>query len=271
MIFIIMRVFYLFILCLLPSLVYGFIIYVSAPYKTISFKKGINYLLGGSAGTVFLLMFLNSFPYWSGISTLVFNPNTDPLEYLHFKNFIEIALLEESLKFSVFILVTKINYKKETHHPNGIMFYACMVSLGFAFIENITYGINSNNPENVLLWRSITSVIGHMIFGLFMGYWISVGKLGVRLRNRSLLDIIVLKNTRIREKFFGFIALISATIIHGMYDLELDINGPKGIVTIYIILLTLSSLCFLCSIHVNKLHVDRNPKKKNTKTKKEEK
>jgi RsiW-degrading membrane proteinase PrsW (M82 family) len=271
MIFIIMRVFYLFILCLLPSLIYSFIIYVSAPYKTISFKKGINYLLGGSAGTVFLLMFLNSFPYWSGMSALIFNPITDPLEYLHFKNFIEIALLEESLKFLVFILVTKINYNKETDHPIGIMFYACMVSLGFAFIENIIYGINSKNPENVLIWRSITSVIGHMIFGLFMGYWIAIGKLGIRLRNRSLLDILVLKNTQVRQKFFGFIALISATIIHGMYDLELDINGEKGIVTIYIILLTLSFLCFLSSIHVNNLYIHRNGQKKKTKTKSKEK
>ena len=262
-----MRVFYLFILCLLPSLIYSFIIYISAPYKTISFKKGLNYLLGGSAGTVFLLMFLNSFPYWSGISNLFFNPVTDPLEFFHFRNFIEIALLEESLKFSVFLLVTKLNYKKDKDHPIGIMFYACMVSLGFAFIENIIYGINSTNPENVLLWRSITSVIGHMVFGLFMGYWIAVGKLGVRLRNRSLLDIVVLKNLKIRQKFFGGIALISATIIHGMYDLELDINGDKGIVTIYMILITMMLLCFICSIHLNNLYTERNAKKKKTKTK----
>jgi len=263
-----MRVFYLFILCLLPSLIYSFIIYVSAPYKTISFKKGLNYLLGGSVGTVFLLMFLNSFPYWSGISGLLFDPKISPFEYLHAKNFIEVALLEESLKFTVFIIVTKINYKNDFDHPNGIMFYACMVSLGFAFIENIIYGLTVNNPENVLLWRAITSVIGHMIFGLFMGYWIAVGKLGIRLRNRSLLDIIILKNSEIRQKFFGFIALISATIIHGMYDLELSLNGERGIVTIYIILLTFSFLCFLCSIHVNNLYIDRNAKKKKNKIKK---
>lgn len=272
MIFIIMGVIYLLILCTLPSLIYSFIIYVSAPYKTISFKKGLNYLLGGSIATVFLLMFMDSFPYWSGISYKAFNPILEPLEFLHFKNFIEIALLEETLKLSAFLFITNTKYKNTNDHPIGTMFYACMTSLGFAIVENVIYGINSNDPENVLMWRSITSVIGHMVFGLFMGYWIAVGRLGIRLRNRSLLDILVLKNVEIRNKFFGAIALITATIMHGMYDLELSINGDKGIVTIYIILLTMLFLSFFCSLHVNNLHIEgikNNGKKKKNKAKKD--
>lgn len=272
MIFIIMGVIYLLILCTLPSLIYSFIIYVSAPYKTISFKKGLNYLLGGSIATVFLLMFMNSFPYWSGISYKVFNPILEPLEFLHFKNFIEIALLEETLKFSAFLFITKSSYKDSHDHPIGTMFYTCMTSLGFAIVENVLYGVNSDDPENILMWRSVTSVIGHMVFGLFMGYWIAVGRLGIRLRNRSLLDILVLKNIEIRNKFFGAIAVITATIIHGMYDLELSINGDKGIVTIYIILLTLLFLSFFCSLHVNNLYIEgikNNGKKKKNKAKKD--
>ena len=189
--------------------------------------------------------------------------------FLHFKNFIQIAFIEELSKFVAFLIIEKHRRKKGklNDHPLATMFYVGMVSLGFAIVENVHYGVRAVDPTTTIMWRSITAVIGHTVFGLFMGYWIVIGRVGGRLNNRSLLDILVLKKEKIRMVIFSFIGLFVATVLHGIYDLHLDMNGYYGLTTLYMLLIFSLVGIFWCFINVNNLHIKKLNTEKNGKKK----
>lgn len=247
------------VLSLLPAIIYSFIIYVTVPYKTINLKTGLFYLFGGFLSVGLLLYFFNLFPGWNKLADYVSDPQFYPLHYLHFQNFIQIGFIEELAKLGTFFLLERYrnNQEKRSDHPLGVMFYVGMVSLGFAVIENITYGMRSPDPTDTILWRSVTAVIGHMVFGLFMGYWIAIGRVGTRLKNRSLFDIIILQADKLRRRIFIVIGLAAATILHGIYDLHISLNGQAGITTLYMLLIMSLLGVFWCFKNLNKAYKDK--------------
>src|SRR5690606_29054899 len=115
---------------------------------------------------------------------------------------VQVAAMEEFSKLVIFLIIEKYRRKSGNvkDHPLATMFYMTMVSLGFAVIENIHYG--SMYGEGILYWRAITAVIAHMVFGLFMGYWIAMGRMGTRFYDRSLFDIVVNKRKRLRNTIY---------------------------------------------------------------------
>jgi len=247
------------LLSLLPAIIYSFIIYITVPYKTINIKTGLFYLVGGFLSVGLLLYFFNLFPVWTNLAEYVSDPLLYPLHYLHFKNFIEIGFIEELSKVTTFFILERYrnNKKKCKDHPLGTMFYVGMISLGFAVIENIQYGMRSPDPTDTILWRSVTAVIGHMVFGLFMGYWIALGRLKPRLKNRSMFDIIILTADKLKRRFFIIIGLLAATITHGIYDLHLSIHGQSGITTLYMFLIMCLLGSFWCFKNIHKLYQDK--------------
>ena len=247
------------VLSFLPAILYSFIIYVTTPYKTINIKTGLFYLVGGFLSVGLLLYFFRVFPAWTDLAGYVSDPNLYPLEYFHVQNFIQVGLIEELAKLGTFFLLERYrnNQEKRNDNPLAIMFYVGMVSLGFAIIENIQYALNSPAPTDTLMWRSITAVIGHMVFGMFMGYWITIGRLKPRLKNRSLFDIIILKSDKLKRRLFIFIGLGAATILHGIYDLHLTINGQAGITTLYMLLIMSVLGVAWCFNNVYKLYKNR--------------
>ena len=96
-----------------------------------------------------------------------------------------------------------------------------------------------------------------MVFGMFMGYWISLGRLGPRIKNRSILDVIILKKEKFRRRLFTFIGLGAATILHGIYDLHLSIHGNAGISTLYMLLIMSLLGVFWCFKNINKVYQDK--------------
>tara|TARA_R110002126_G_scaffold82497_10_gene202234 strand:- start:7304 stop:8230 length:927 start_codon:yes stop_codon:yes gene_type:complete len=247
------------ILSLVPALIYAIIIFSVVPHNAITPKIGLHYLCGGALSVVLLLSFFGIAPFWGGISQSVFVPRLKPLEFLHFKNFIEIAFIEELSKFLVFLIIEKRRRKKGklNDHPLATMFYVGMVSLGFAIVENVHYGLSVVDPTTTIMWRSITAVIGHIVFGLFMGYWIVIGRIGGRVKNRSLLDIMVLNKENVRRDIFSFIGVFVAIVLHGVYDLHIDMNGHKGLTTLYMLLIFSLVGIFWCFINVNNLHIKK--------------
>lgn len=230
--------FHILLLSFLPALIYSLIIYFTVPYKKIHLSTSMMYLFIGFLSVGFLRYFWIAIPEWKEIALKLSGENPDPFVYYHNYFFIQVGFAEELAKLAVFLVIDK--YRRSTmevkDHPLATMFYMGMVSLGFSVVENVQYGMYSPNPEATLYWRSFTAVIAHMVFGLFMGYWIALGRLGARLYDRSLLDILVIKRKRIRNTVFTLIGLMAATIVHGIYDLHIQFNSAEGITVTYILL-----------------------------------
>jgi RsiW-degrading membrane proteinase PrsW (M82 family) len=229
------------LLSMLPALLYGFIIYITVPYKTIRFRDALPYIIVGLGSVGLLRYFWMFYPEWENVATSLVGggPNENPFGFYHAFYFIQVSLIEELAKLSVFLLYEKYRNRnqKVEDHPIAIMFHVGLISLGFSIVENIQYGMMSAFPMDTLWWRGLTAVIGHMVFGLFMGYWIAIGRMGPRLYDRSLLDIFMNKSKVLRNIVFTFIGLLSAVILHGVYDLHIEVNGPKGITGIYMLLI----------------------------------
>lgn len=127
-----------------------------------------------------------------------------------FDAFVVAGFTEETFKFLVlYILIWKS--KEYNERFDGIV-YAVFVSLGFAMIENIKYVYNYG--ETVALSRAFLAVPAHALFGVTMGYYLSLSKFSL--------------NKFTKRTYFSY-ALIFPIILHGSYDFILMANEPLGI------------------------------------------
>lgn len=245
------------IFSMLPALLYSYIIYFTVPYKTIKFNDAFPYIIVGFMSVGLLKYFWVIYPDWQNIATnLIENPKENPIGFFHALYFIQVAFIEELSKLGVFLLYER--YRRKTQevkdHPIATMFHVGLIAVGFAIVENVQYGLMSPFPMDTLWWRSITAVIGHMVFGLFMGYWIAMGRMGPRLYDRSLLDITINKNKQLRNIIFTIIGFSAAVILHGIYDLHIEANGPNGITGLYMLLIMSLLGAYWCFKNLNKLY-----------------
>ena len=129
---------------------------------------------------------------------------------LAYRAFVGVALVEEFFKWLVVILFA---YRRpEFDEPLDGIVYCVFSALGFAAVENIMYVVgNYAVSPNIALYRGILSVPGHALFGVSMGYFMSLAKyatdraVSARYMRRSLLVPI----------FF-----------HGVYDFMLFVQTP---------------------------------------------
>jgi RsiW-degrading membrane proteinase PrsW (M82 family) len=194
----------------IPPLFYAFIIYLTSPYKSISFKTGIQYMLAGFSSVLLISVLVTIFPTWDK-------------SVMDFQNmFFFVAPREELSKLIAFFVVEMFRrYLKPNDHPIGTMFYMCMVGLGFAMYENIQY-IHMYG-EQVLGIRMVTATIAHMLFGIFMGYWISLGRINTgKYGNRSVLGVLMSQNPKLKQGIYIFIGWLSAVCYHGLWNYNLS-------------------------------------------------
>ena len=126
--------------------------------------------------------------------------------------FIGIALIEELSKW---IFVYKISYNNEEFDEfYDILLYSAFVALGFAGFENIFY-VLENGIYNGFT-RAITSVPGHVFFGIFMGYYLGLAKLN-SLNGRSE-----------QSKKNIILSIIIPIILHGLFDYLLYATSISG-------------------------------------------
>jgi len=195
-------------LTMLP-LCYAMIIYLTSPYGTIGIKRGFNHILGGiSSVLVVMLIFL--------VTPDIKN------DYSPFVNaFFIIGPREELSKLVVFLILGRISRRKN-EHPMATMFYVGMIGLGFAVVENVQYvGMYG---ESILGIRLFTATIAHMLFGMFMGYWLAKGNLDNGLGNRSVFGVIVHRDPKIKGLIYTFIGLLAAIGYHGLWNYNLMIS-----------------------------------------------
>ena len=123
------------------------------------------------------------------------------------KAFFVVALTEE---FSKYVIVRYYAQPKNAfNEPFDGIVYAVMVSLGFAFTENIMYVFQGG--FEVALLRAFTAVPAHATFGILMGYFMGKAKFNGK---------------RIADNLIG---LLLAILFHGAYDFFLFIEFVPGI------------------------------------------
>lgn len=217
----------------MPAVLYSLIIYFNAPENSIKKKTSITYLYTGLLSTTIMTFVFLLFPnirkelfnnyigkmLMEGIEVDVYIRTTTTLIFM---TFVQIALFEEMCKYIALKLndYSRGKRKKDLDSPYAIMFYCALISAAFAIMESINYAHRTMagefgllvTPKEILFLRSFTSVVMHMVCGLFMGYFIALSK------GKSLLQKISL-NT------FG---ILIASIAHGIYDFMLMRPGSES-------------------------------------------
>ena len=123
------------------------------------------------------------------------------------KAFFVVALVEE---FSKYIIVRYYcQRKKAFNEPFDGIVYAVMVSMGFAFTENLLYVFDGG--ISTAITRAFTAVPAHATFGIIMGYFMGLAKFS---------------NSKWK---FNLAGLLFATIFHGTYDFFLFLDFIPGI------------------------------------------
>lgn len=223
-----------FIFTFLPALVYACIVYLSAPYKSINFRFSQLYFMLGLVSAMVTSWVLWIFPHWQDP---MLTQNIFVSQFV--LAFIQIALLEEGVKYLMFRVSERYRIKK--CHPGGLMFYCMSVSAGFAVLENMMYLQIYGN--DVLVVRAFSAIILHMLTGLMMGYFITIGK----MRSTSVWG---------RLKF-GMLGLLTATFYHGIYDYNIFLSQfGLGIENMYM-LLPGAAITFLMWGHLMKKYLKK--------------
>ncbi|MDE0562780.1 MULTISPECIES: glutamic-type intramembrane protease PrsW [unclassified Exiguobacterium] len=136
--------------------------------------------------------------------------------------YVTTALLEEFFKWFM-IYYTIYIHKVFDDYYDGIL-YAVACSLGFATLENFLYLWVYDSLE-IAIWRAILPVSGHALFAVVMGYCLGRAKHSAR------------------ERVWLFMAIFSATVIHGTFDLILILEpNHKLPAVLYIVILWMVAL-----------------------------
>ena len=133
--------------------------------------------------------------------------------------FIGVAMVEE---FSKWLMTYVVGYNNREFDElyDGIV-YAIFVSLGFAFIENILYVVNTSSVNTALL-RAVSAVPSHACDAIFMGYYLSLAKQYSIRKNKE------------KEKKNIMLSLLVPMVLHGIYDFCL-MSGQTLLVTVFLV------------------------------------
>ena len=126
----------------------------------------------------------------------------------------EIGFIEETVKY-IFLNIIIYRNKNYNYEYDGIV-YSTAISLGFALLEGINYGIGSNIFTTII--RGVLTTPMHVVYGVFMGYYLSKSK----------------KNISSRSLYYRYIGLFIPIIIHGTSDYLLSTLNQSNLL-IYII------------------------------------
>lgn len=262
----------LFLMCIFPVVLYSLIIFANSPSFSIRLKASFTYLYIGLLSITLLQFIFFIFPHIQDklftieessleIMGEQFKIVTDTLNGLFIFAFIQIGLVEELSKWLALKCVDYFRGKrrKSLDHPYAIMFYSSLVAAAFSIVENIQYAqrviygeFGAVDAQDILTVRAVTSVIIHMICGLFMGYYIALGK----------------GKSKVKKILYNIIGIGAAAITHGIYDFNLmkpnsdnDYYNVFGFFTIHIssfvIILFSTIIAFIMSYNLKNLHENK--------------
>lgn len=123
------------------------------------------------------------------------------VEYNFVLFFIIVAISEEGLKH--FALRRGIWDSPEFNYRFDGVVYSVAVTLGFAALENIGYVFQYGLHVGIL--RAVTSIPGHCIFGIYMGYYFGAARyFAFRGQKRAV--------------FYQIMSMLIPVLMHGFYD-----------------------------------------------------
>lgn len=157
------------------------------------------------------------------------DPDSDSADWFtaFIYNFFVIALAEETCKH---FFLKRMSWKRPefNYRFDGVV-YAAAVSLGFAAVENIGYVFEYGMETGIL--RAVTSIPGHGIFGIFMGWYYGTARWA-----ESHGEITTRKN-------YMALSILVPMLIHGFYDFILSVGSGWNVLIflIYVILLYINA------------------------------
>ncbi len=157
--------------------------------------------------------------------------------------FVCIALIEESVKWVLLYLISNKN-RDFDHLFDGIV-YAVFLALGFAAMENIFHAVRDGWSTFVL--RSLTTVPGHMTFGVLMGFcyamWHTYGVACKKEKELALAGEIVVEKP-FSSGIWMVTGLICPVLLHGAYSFLESFTSDVMTVIFYVFVILLYVLCF---------------------------
>ena len=170
-----------------------------------------------------------------GVTNLVYYSET-----VFYSAFIEAGFPEELSKFIILFLLIWWN-KNFNEKMDGIV-YATFVSLGFACVENILYVFGHGFATGII--RAILSVPGHFLFGVLMGYFLSLAKFNP---DKKIIYIVL--------------SVLVPACVHGLFDWLLmasDVAGNFGIILI-LMFIGLDILMWIVGVKSIRKHRESSP------------
>ena len=148
---------------------------------------------------------------------------TDFSNFPFLQAFVSAAAVEETCKFLV--LYWLIWKSADFDEPFDGIVYAAFVGLGFAFVEDLMYIMESSNPFGTGIARAFTAVPAHFFFGVIMGFYFGIARFVPRAYRVMRLAM----------------AIVLPIIFHGLYDYMLmqaewlNRQGDSDVATMFII------------------------------------
>jgi RsiW-degrading membrane proteinase PrsW (M82 family) len=168
--------------------------YQKEPIKTLA-----KAFIGGMIAIALDILIVTGIQYLAGDSAIT--------KTVFFSAFLEAGIPEEFSKFLIFMLFIWRD-KNFDEYFDGIV-YATFIGLGFACVENIEYVFMFGFGTGVV--RALLSVPGHFLFGVVMGYFLSMAKFHPEKRGTYLIS-----------------GLLLAMIAHGLFDWLLMVSSALG-------------------------------------------
>lgn len=193
---------YLFLLgiSIAPAALLMLNIYHEDKYQKEPIKSLLKAFCGGMLAVTFTFAIVSITDYSIGLIPYL---NTT----VFYDSFITAGIPEELCKFLVFMIFIW-NDKNFDEYFDGIV-YASFISLGFATVENIMYVLPGGLGVGIM--RGFISVPGHFLFGVILGYFLSLAKFN--------------KNKRGHYIFSGLMIAMAA---HGLFDWLLMFSDRLG-------------------------------------------
>ena len=179
----------LFVIAVLPVALLMIYIYRQDKYQKEPVKSLIKAFVGGMIAILLDILLVLMIDLFFGRTAFA--------DTQFFSAFLEAGIPEELCKFLIFMIFIW-NDKNFDEYFDGII-YATFIGLGFACVENIEYVFQYGIATGIV--RALLSVPGHFLFGVVMGYFLSMAKFHPEQRSKYL-----------------WTGLLLAMLAHGLFD-----------------------------------------------------